>query len=264
MLDTLRRHWPEYLMEGWALGLFMIMACAFGVLLFHPASPVPGLLPSPLLRRFLMGLAMGGTAIGNIYSPWGKRSGAHMNPAVTLSLLSLGRVSARDVPGYLAGQFLGGVGGTALAAVVLRRWIADPSVNYVVTVPGEAGVVPALAGEMLISFCLMMTILLVLDRPRWAPYTGIFAGTLVMLYITFESPISGMSMNPARTFGSAWVGHVWTDWWIYFLAPPLAMLGAAQLYRRLHGQQQACAKMHHVAGVKCIFCDYVMGKSAQG
>ena len=93
MTDALRHHWPEYLIEAACLGLFMISAFTFGALLEHPASPVHQAIADSLARRFLMGLAMGGTAAGIIYSPWGKQSGAHFNPSVTLTFLWLGKVN---------------------------------------------------------------------------------------------------------------------------------------------------------------------------
>src|SRR5260370_24422475 len=88
-MDALKNHWPEYLIEGACLGLFMISAFTFGTILEHPASPVYRALPNPLMRRFLMGLAMGGTAISIIYSPWVKLSGAHINPSTTLAFFPL-------------------------------------------------------------------------------------------------------------------------------------------------------------------------------
>ena len=112
------QHWPEYLMEAAGLGLFMISACVFGTLLEHPASPVrAGRCPTPLVRRVLMGLAMGLTAIAIIYSPWGQRSGAHMNPAVTLTFLRLGKVAPADAVFYVAGA----VRSAAIAGVCDRR-----------------------------------------------------------------------------------------------------------------------------------------------
>src|ERR1051325_12077200 len=89
MADPLKQHWPEYLMEAGCLGLFMISAFTFGALLGHPASPVYQSVPNPILRRFLMGLVMGATAITITYSPWGKQSGAHINPSTTLTFLRL-------------------------------------------------------------------------------------------------------------------------------------------------------------------------------
>src|SRR5437899_11357452 len=72
---ALREHWPEYVMEAAELGLFMISACLVVALLEHPASPLNHAIPHPVVRRVLTGLAMGLTAIGIIYSPWGKQSG---------------------------------------------------------------------------------------------------------------------------------------------------------------------------------------------
>jgi len=90
---------------------------------------------------------------------------------------------------------------------------------------------------------------------RLACFTGLFAGILVATYITLEAPLSGMSMNPARTLGSALSAHAWTALWIYFTAPPLGMLLAAEAYLRVQGAQRIfCAKLHHQNTKRCIFC----------
>src|SRR5512132_2006650 len=141
MVGTLRRHWPEYLMEAFGLGAFMALATAFAVLIFHPASPLAGALDSPLAQRALMGIAMGLTAVALIYSPWGKQSGAHFNPAVTLTFYRLGKVERWDAFFYMVMQFAGGVAGVLATAAVLGGAIRDRSVNYVVTVPGSGGAV---------------------------------------------------------------------------------------------------------------------------
>src|SRR5580765_5490696 len=102
-------HWPEALMEGLGLGLFMVSAGAFGTLFEYPGSPVRQMIPDAFVRRVLMGAAMGATAIALIYSPWGRRSGAHINPATTLTFLRLGRVRGRDALAYLVAQIAGGL-----------------------------------------------------------------------------------------------------------------------------------------------------------
>jgi aquaporin Z len=107
MREALRGHWPEYLMEAAGLGLFMISACLFGTLLGHPGSPAVRALPDPFFRRVLMGLAMGLTAACLIYSPWGQRSGAHFNPATTLTFWRLGKVASADAGFYALAQALG-------------------------------------------------------------------------------------------------------------------------------------------------------------
>jgi len=255
MGDALKRHWPEYLMEAAGLGLFMVSACLMTVLLEHPASPIHHALPDPFVRRALIGLAMGLTAIAIIYSPWGKQSGAHLNPAVTLTFLRLGKIRPADAFGYAAAQFAGGGAGVLLVAVPLMSYLADPSVNYAVTVPGPSGTAVAFAAEACISFGLMLAVLVLSNRPRLARFTGLFAGMLVAAYITLEAPLSGMSMNPARTVASAAPAHVWTAWWIYWSAPVLGMLAAAEVFSRLRrAGDLACPKLHHDNPFRCIFC----------
>lgn len=242
-------------MEAAGLGIFMISACLFGALLEHPASPVRQALPDGTLRRILMGIAMGVTAVGIIYSPWGKQSGAHINPSVTLTFLRLGKVPASDAAFYIAAQFLGGLAGVLLSAALLGRAIADPSVAYVATVPGPGGPWVAFGAELAMSFVLMSVVLASSSRPSLGRYTGLFAATLVALYISVEAPLSGMSINPARTFASALPAGNWRAAWIYFTAPPLGMLLAAEAFlAATHRHAEHCAKLHHQNERRCIFC----------
>ena len=253
-LRALQNHWPEYAMEAFGLGLFMLSACAFGVILDYPGSPVHQAIPDATLRRILFGVAMGLTNIANIYSRWGKRSGAHLNPAVTWAFFRLRKIKGSDAVFYTLLQFVGGMLGVYVAQVFLRRFIAHPAVNYVATTPGPAGVPTAFVAELIITFVLMSVILVVSNHRKLARYTGIFASALVMIYISVEAPLSGMSMNPARTFGSAFFADTWTALWLYFVAPLVGMLAAAEVYLRLKGARQIyCAKLHHHNNRRCIF-----------
>jgi aquaporin Z len=256
MTDAVKRHWPEYLMEAGGLGLFMISASGFTVVLFHPASPGSAL--APLVRRLLMGMAMGLTAITLIYSPWGKQSGAHFNPAVTVTFLRLGRVAPWDAAFYVGAQFIGSVAGLAVAVVAAGGLVAAPSVNYVATIPGRRGTSVAFVAEVAIAFVMMTMVLVTTARlPRFASFTGLFAGALVAVYITLEAPLSGMSLNPARSFASALLAQLWTGFWIYLTAPLLGMLLAAELHQRSSAPAVPCAKLHHANDRRCIFrCRY--------
>jgi aquaporin Z len=250
-------HWPEYLMEAAGLGTFMFSACTFGVLLQYPGSTLHAAISDPTLRRVLMGVAMGLTAVTIVYSPWGRRSGAHINPCMTLTFLRLGKVAPADALFYVLAQFVGGATGVYVAAAALGPALADPAVNYVVTSPGDGGLPIAFAAEAAISFVLMLTVLFVSNVPSVARFTGVACGFLVASYIAIEAPASGMSMNPARTFASALAAGQWRALWIYFSAPPLGMLAAAELYLYFFGAEGVfCAKLDHPDDMPCIFCAY--------
>jgi aquaporin Z len=251
--DSLRLHWPEYLMEAGEAGFYLFSACAIATLLWHPGSPVQRLLSSDAVRRMLMGLGMGATIIAIVLSPWGKQSGAHFNPALTVTFYRLRKVALWDAVFYCVAQLLGAVSGVALASLVLRGAPAHKAVRYAATLPGNYGVTVAFVAEVAISFILMSAVLFALNHKALEPYTHYIAAILVATYIAFESPLSGMSTNPARTFGPAFYAGFWHYLWIYFIAPPLGMLAAAQVLLTRHGKVPYCAKLHHHNDKRCIF-----------
>ena len=254
--STLKAHWPEYAIEAAGIAAFMTSALGFTALLEHPSSPVHQAIANATLRRALMGLAMGATAISLVYSPWGQRSGAHFNPALTFTYLRLGKMAPADALFYALAQFAGAIAGVFVTAHAIGA-VADPHVRFAVTLPGSWGAAAAFAAEAAISFGLMFVVLCASNAPRIARFTGLFCGLLVATYITFEAPISGMSMNPARTLGSATGASHFASLWIYFTAPPLGMLLAAELYLRTLGAARVrCAKLQHGVRQRCIFCGF--------
>ncbi len=250
---TARARLLVYAMDGALLGLFMVSACLSVALFEYPTSPARQLIASDFARRALVGLAMGLTAVCLIYSPWGKRSGAFMNPAMTLCLLRLGKLEPMAALGYVAAQFVGGTLGVAVCALLFPSWVRHPSVNYVVTAPGSYGESAAWLGELGIGF-LMLTVVMTLNRvPSLASRTGFFAATLVALFITFEAPLSGMSLNPARSFASAVVAHSFRGFWIYLTAPLSGMLIGVELQRRLDARHsRLCGKLNHSETIACF------------
>ena len=190
---------------------------------------------------------------------------AHINPAVTLAFLRLGKIKPWDALFYVVFQFIGGIAGVWLSWLVFRQWISSESVNYAVTVPGAAGIQSAFAAELIISFGIMVLVLGVSNSRNLNDYTGVFVGLALVVYITFEAPFSGMSMNPARTVGSAVSAKDYSAIWIYFVAPLLGMLTAAELYTSIHGSDAVrCAKLHHTFDVRCIFrCGYCQPQEAE-
>jgi aquaporin Z len=249
-------------MEAAELACFMFVAGLVTVAVQYPGSPVRQLLPCDLVRRIVIGAAMGLTAAAIIYSPPGRRSGAHFNPAVTLAFFRLGKVEPWDALFYVVAQFLGGIGGVAAAAGLAPRAVPSPQVNYIITVPGPAGTGAAFGAELAMSFLLMLTVLVVTNTQRIAHLAGAFAGLLVAFFIIIGAPVSGMSINPARTIGSAVPAGDYQAMWVYLVAPVVGMLLATETY--LHGRTRRTvrsAKLHHDRRTRCIFhCDHHWGR----
>jgi aquaporin Z len=143
--------------------------------------------------------------------------------------------------------------GVAIAWTLAGASLAHGKVNFAVTRPGAAGPWVAFAAETLISFLMMATILSASNSRRFSRGTPYLAAALVALFITFEAPLSGMSMNAARSFGSAFAAQEFTAFWVYLSAPFLGMTLAGLLYRR----RVYCAKLHHHNNKRCPFhCNY--------
>jgi aquaporin Z len=172
-----------------------------------------------------------------------------------VTFFRLGKIQGLDAFFYVLAQFVGGLIGLLVAAMAIGMAIEHPTVNYVVTIPGLNGTGIAFAAEAGISFGLMLVVLIVSNQTKLNAWTGVFAGALVAAYITVEAPLSGMSMNPARSFASALPANLWTDFWVYLTAPLLGMLLAAECYVRFSGARRVlCAKLYHDNDTRCIFC----------
>jgi aquaporin Z len=239
---ALALHWPEFLIEAFALGTFMVSASVVTTALEYPGAFLRQAIGNGALRLGLIGIGMGGTAVALMYSPWGQRSGAHMNPAVTLAFLSLKRIAPVNALLYILAQFVGGYVGVLLCELVLGTPFRAPPVEYIVTVPGPPGAAIAFGAEFAIAFIMMFAILMISNDARWSRYAGVAAGVLISAYVLCESPLSGFSMNPARTFASALPAHVWRGLWIYFSAPVIAMWLAA---RAFHALVPEFERLHH-------------------
>ncbi len=235
-------------MEAWGLGAFMTGASLLTTLLEYPQSPAHiALLGSMRLRLGLLGLGMGLVVAGIVYSPWGQRSGAHINPAVTWAFFRLGKIRFWDAIFYTAAQFLGAVVAVQCMALLIGAPYRHPDIRYVVTESGPPGALVAFAAEFVITFVLMLVLLCAVNRKALEKWVGAIVAVLIALYLLLETPYSGMSLNPARSTGSALAAWRWGDLWIYFTAPVLAALLAAELYwrfqkHRLDGPSYPVAK----------------------
>lgn len=255
MVKAFKKNWKIYTMEAVCLGLFMVSASLFGTLLESPMSGIHQSLPDPFIRTCLMGVAMGITATLIIYSPMGKLSGAHMNPALTVAFMSLGKIDWRDTIYYSLFQCLGGLVAVYFMALLLGNGFIDQPVNYVATLPFK-GEKAAFQVEIIIAFLMMTMVLVTSNHSGLSRYTGVIAGIFVMSFVIISGPISGFSMNPARTIASAIPSHMFDSFWIYMAAPFIGMMTATGTYGFFKGRV-ICCKMHHSPGYTCIFhCGY--------
>ncbi|GAB3826355.1 MIP/aquaporin family protein [Hymenobacter jeollabukensis] len=239
----LRRHWSHYLTEAAGVAAFLACTSVSSVLINHPDLPLRAWLgENELLRRCVLALVAGLVVVGITYIPWGQRSGAHINPAVTLAFWHLGSLRGADAFWYIVAQCAGAVAAGPLLSWALQRWYAHPDVNFNLTEPGPAGAGVAVLAEVVISGVLMWVLLYALHTERLRRFTGWLIGALIAAYVVVEAPLSGMSLNPARSLGAAVGAGRYEHLWIYWLAPIPAMWLAAVLFQRQHqGAPLACA-----------------------
>lgn len=229
----------HYLQEALGLAIFMISACFFGALLEAKQSPVHHAIPGSITRSLIMGVLMGLTAIFIFYSRYTSPSGSHINPAVTITFLRLNKMCRWDALFFVIFQIIGGTLAVVLMQLLMGKLLTEAPVNSVVTIPGPAGIIPALITEFIIAFVTMVMVLFTSRLEKLKRYTRIFSGCLVCTWVIVAGPVSGFGMNPARSLASALPANTWTACWIYFLAPFAGMLSAAEVFlfaNRLHAK----------------------------
>ena len=174
-----------------------------------------------------VGLTFGLVVAAMVYAT-GHISGAHINPAVTLGFALARHFPWKDVPLYWVSQ----LAGAALASLALRGLLGLVE-DMGATVPSGTAW-QSLGLEVLLTFFLMFVIMAVATDVRAVGQGAALAiGAAVGLEAIFAGPISGASMNPARSFGPALVGWVWGSHWVYWVGPPVGASAAALLYRWL-------------------------------
>jgi aquaporin Z len=252
--EAISVHWKEYLMEGTELGAFMLSTCICGTLIYSNRSPLNSLALSAVFESSLMGIAMAATVFLLIQSPFGRRTGAHFNPAVTLTFFWLHRMHRWDAAFYIAAQFCGAFAGVLAARGIVGLRLSEPPVQFMVTLPGKYGSAIAFAFEFVLSVLLMSTVLYASNHRLLARFTPVLVALLTVLYYVLSPSISGFSVNPARSLSSALFAWIWRGIWIYFSAPCLGMLTAAAIYIRWVGSDRVyCAKVFHDMRSVCPF-----------
>lgn len=201
-----RYEWRRIFAE--LLGTFLLVLVAAGAVVVDAAYPGRVPLDAQVTAPGLMVLAI-------IYF-MGMVSGAHLNPAVTIAFSVRGDFPWQRVPGYVLAQLAGAVA----AASVLRGLFGDVG-HLGATLPGPAtSAWEALAVEGLLTFGLVSVILGTASGPRnVGTNAAIAVGGYIALAGLWGAPVSGASMNPARSFGPVLIGGDWSAWWVYFAGP---------------------------------------------
>jgi aquaporin Z len=221
-------HLAMYLAEALGTALLVFGGLSF-VIILNSAPVFLQLLPEAGVRRAIMGALIGSVCALIAYSPIGKISGSHINPAVTLAFWLEGKMRWRDALAYGVAQCFGAVIGAAALAI----WgVAGFDVGSAVTRPDTAFALGwPLLGETLCTSLLVALIFIVAARPLTQPFTPLINPPLFALLVWLEAPLSGTSTNPARSFGPAFTESVWSGHWIYWVGPLLGAAAAVGLLR---------------------------------
>lgn len=248
-------HWPEYAAElaGTLWNVFAGLSAV--VCNFAPGMPGARLVPDASLRLWITGLIFAGS--GSLYtiSPWGRLSGSHLNPSVTLAFWTRGKMRGHDLLGYLVAQFIGGCLGAAALVFVWGRHAA--AVGNGMTMPGPGHTAgQAFAAEFAMTFFYVLSVFFFVSRDWLARWTPLMNWLVVAGLVWLGAGVSGTSLNPARSFGPAVVSARGRDLWIYLLAPPLGGMAAAVLSPWLSkGRGVLTAKLFHSDLYRSIFRD---------
>lgn len=247
-------HWPEYGAELLGTAFLVFAGLSAVVFDFGTGLPMARLVPDHSMRLLITGLLFAGSGSLVAISPFGKLSGAHINPSVSLAFWAHGKMHTRDLVGYIVGQLLGAVFGAFLLVLVWGRYAA--SVHDGVTAPG-AGYPLWLVflAEMGLTFLLVFLIFVFVSSHRLMRWTPLMNWFLVATMVWQEAPISGTSLNPARSLGPDVLAWFWNDQWLYCIAPPLGALLAVVFFRIVTAgvRDIKTAKLFHVPHYRSIF-----------
>jgi aquaporin Z len=251
--QLIRFHFDEYVAEaaGTAFNLFIglnAMFFDFGAGLWPERH-----IPSHSIRLLITGLIYAGSGSLFAISPPGRLSGGHINPSVTIAFLARHKMHWHDAVGYVVGQFVGAI---VAALVTIRLWGNRAALaNFGMTFPRDGfSTGTAFGAEVVMTGLLVLAIFFFLSNSRLMRWTPLMTWILVAVEVWLGAPISGTSLNPARSFGPALVGNIWRAQWIYFAAPIAGALAAVYLFRLIASQRKVLtAKMFHSAYYRSIF-----------
>lgn len=253
-IDWKQLHWPEYGAELLGTAFLVFVGLSAVVFDFGKGLPLATLLPNASIRRLITGLLFAGSGSLVAVSPFGKLSGGHINPAVSLAFWAHGKMHHHDIVGYIIAQFLGALLGETLLVLVWGHYAH--SVLDGMTLPG--GNIPlwiVFLAEMGLTCLLIFAIFIFVSVPHLMRWTPLMTWLLVATMVWLESPVSGTSLNPARSFAPAFLAGLWTDQWLYWIAPPSGAILAVILFRLFTPGERdiLTGKLFHVSRYRSIF-----------
>ena len=231
-----------FLAEFSGTGLLLLGGLSLVIFMFGTGSIAAELVPGIKARQGITGFLFGSIGAAIALSPIGRISGAHVNPAVTVMFWLLRKLEARLAITYISAQLAGAVVG----CIPLLLWgEMGKSLNFGATTPGESyTVTAAFLGEVITTFALVFMIIVFVAFRELRHFTPFMIPFLYGIMVPLEADISGISTNPARSFGPSVVSGVWDAWWIYWIGPLIGALLASGVGYRL-AKRVAIAKLYH-------------------
>jgi aquaporin Z len=222
--------------------LLLLIGLSLVILMFGEGSALSEWIPNVKLRQVMTGFLFGGTGALIAISPLGKESGAHINPVVTMAFWLFKKIDSGTVLIYVVAQLIGAVIGT----LPLLLWgQLGQSISFGTTTPGAAYTTQqALLGEVITTFTMVLLLGIFLGFRQIRSYTPALFPFLYAIMVPLEADISGISTNPARSFGPAVVSGQWDAWWIYWVGPFAGALLACIFNSRL-AKRITTAKLYH-------------------
>ncbi len=237
--------WSKFLAELAGTAILLLIGLSLVIFMFGSGSPMENFIPHRKLRQLITGFLFGGTGALIAISPLGRASGAHLNPVVTMAFWLFNKIEIKVAFVYVAAQLMGAV----IGVLPLLAWGSlGRSISFAITEPGVGySTQTALIGEILTTFTMVSLLILFLAFKRIRSYTPLLFPFLYAIMVPLEADISGISTNPARSFGPSVVSGVWNAWWIYWAGPFAGALLACRLCSRL-ARQITSAKLYHFDG----------------
>ena len=231
-----------YASEFFGTAILMIAGVSAISLSFGESSQVGSLIPNQILRLAFAGAGFGLGAVVVVYSTLGQTSGGHLNPALTIAFWMQDKIETKKLAPYIVSQCLGSLAGTALVAIVIPE--LSSSVGHGVTNVAEI-ITPGIA-ILLEAFLMMIFVFMIFwmtashDRSR---YTGLMVFLYLVVFVPLEGPLTGTSINPARSIGPAIVANNYADLAVYIIGPIIGAVAGTLIARYLLNHRPRCKRV---------------------